>query len=89
MYFPDLLLYHKHKHKHNITKHNTPIFTWFTTKKVATSIGTSSILYSVKGKNKVPIVHHFVVSLFSLRAFVHQIARALSSFSQNDQYIFA
>ena len=26
MYFPDLLLYHRFKHKHNITKHNTPIF---------------------------------------------------------------
>ena len=26
MYFPDLLLYHRLKHKHNITKHNTLIF---------------------------------------------------------------
>ena len=26
MYFLDLLLSHRLKHKHNITKHNTPIF---------------------------------------------------------------
>ena len=26
MYFPYLLLYHRLKHKHNITKHNTSIF---------------------------------------------------------------
>ena len=80
MYFPYLLLYHKHKHKHNITKHNTPIFIWFTTKKAATSTGTLSIWYSIKGNYKVPLCTTCTLSLF-LRAFAHQATRALSSFS--------
>ena len=38
-----------HNHKHNLNKHKTPIFMWFTTNEVATSTGTLSLLYSVKG----------------------------------------
>ena len=85
MYFPDLLLYHRLKHKHNITKHKTPIF-YVVHYQEGSSSRSLSISYSVKGNYKVPIAHHFVVFLFSLRASVHQTARALSSFSQNDRY---
>ena len=48
-YFLDLQFNHTHKHKHNSNKHKTPIFTWFTTNEVATSTGTLSLLYAVKG----------------------------------------
>ena len=84
MYFLDLLLYHRLKHKHNITKHNTPIF--YVVHYQEGNYIHRNFVYIIfsKGEYKVPIAHHFIVSLFSLRASAHKTTRALSSFSRND-----
>ena len=79
--FLDLWLNHTHKHKYNSKKHKTPIFTWFTTSEVATSIGTLSLLYAVKGIQSTyyALLHSLSFSL--LRASTHKTATTLSSLS--------
>ena len=80
MYFPGLLLYHRLKHKHNITKHHTPIF--YVVHYQEGSYIHMNFVYMIfnKGEIQSSTVHHSQ-SLF-LRAYAHKAARALSSLSQ-------
>ena len=87
MHFLDLLLYHRHKHKHNITKHNTSIF--YMVHYQEGNYIHRNFVYMIfsKGKYKVPLCTTSQSSSLSLRASMHQAAISLSSLSQNDQYI--
>ena len=90
MYFPNMLLYHRLKHKHNITNHNTLVFYVVHYQEGSYIHGNFVYMIFSKGKYKVPLRTTRSLSLslsLSLRASVHQAARVLSSFSQNDQYI--
>ena len=87
MYFPDLLLYHRLKHKHNITKHNKLIFYVVHYQEGSYIHGNFVYMIFNKGEIQSSTVHHSQSLSLSLRAFAHQIAKALSFLSQNDQYI--
>ena len=87
MYFPDLLLDHRLKNKHNITKHNTSIFYVVHYQEGNYIHGNFVYMIFSKGKYKFPWRTSSQSLSPSLRASVHQATRPLSFLSQNYQYI--